>query len=236
MDNFELKPEPKEKRKSPIWNILTVLVLLGTCGVLYYFVTIFINPNTRLNPFPPVPLPTKFQTATFTFTVKPLEPTWTSTATIAPSPSRTKAPTWTLLPELITPEFTYTPTETPDMGTATISPTPMPASAEVTYIASTDAHPNAACDWSGVGGKVLDVDGKPVAFQTVQLSGTFGGDPVNRMVLSGHDNIEPYGSSGFEFKLGDAATDTSQELWIMLFDNSGQPLHRQDLPGYVQPM
>ena len=32
MDNFELKPEPKVKRKPVIWNILTVLVLLGACG------------------------------------------------------------------------------------------------------------------------------------------------------------------------------------------------------------
>jgi hypothetical protein len=75
-----------------------------------------------------------------------------------------------------------------------------------------------------VGGKVMDVDGKAVAFQTVQLSGTFAGKPVNKMVLSGHDAFDPYGSSGFEFQLGDTATDSSEELWIMLFDNTGQPL------------
>ncbi len=55
MDNFELKPEPKVKRKSVIWNILTILVLLVACYLAYYFFTIFINPNSPYNPFPPVP-------------------------------------------------------------------------------------------------------------------------------------------------------------------------------------
>ncbi len=222
MDKYNLKPERKKKRGSPLWNILTVLVLLATCGVLYFFVTVFMNPNMALNPFPPVLLPTKYQTATFTSTVKPLEPTWTFTPTIQPSPSRTKAPTWTLLPELITPEYTNTATK--DLNTPTISPTPLPATAEVSYIPSTDAHPNDGCNWTGVGGKVMDAEGKAVAFQTVQLSGTFEGKPVNKMVLSGHDAFDPYGSSGFEFKLGDKPVDSTEELWIMLFDNTGQPL------------
>ena len=224
MDNYDLKPEPKVKRKSPIWNILTVLVLLSTCGVLYYFFTIFTNPYSRLNLFPPVPLPTKLLTASPTSTYIPLEPTWTSTATIQPSPSRTKAPTWTLLPELVTPLFTYTPTEKPNSGTETITPTPMPATAEITYMDSTTIHPDLACDWMGVGGKVVDMEGKPVVFQTVQLSGTLNGKPVNQMVLSGHDANAAYGSSGFEFTLGTKPVATTQELWIMLFDNTGQPL------------
>ena len=224
MDKYDLKPE-KKKRRSPLWNILTVLVLLAACGLLYLFIQVFMNPNMPLNPFPPVPLPTKFHTPTPTYTVKPLEPTWTFTPSIQPSPSRTKAPTWTLLPELITPEFTNTATV--DLNTPTISPTPMPATAEVSYIPSTDAHPTDECNWTGVGGKVVDSEGnqsQKTIFQTVQLSGTLGGKPVNKMVLSGHDSFSPYGASGFEFKLGDVPVDSTQELWIMLFDNTGQPL------------
>jgi hypothetical protein len=34
--------------------------------------------------------------------------TWTPTQTIQPSPTRTKAPTWTLLPQMITPSITPT--------------------------------------------------------------------------------------------------------------------------------
>ena len=45
MDNFELKAEPKVKRKPVVWNILTILVLLGVCYLTYYFTAIFVNPN-----------------------------------------------------------------------------------------------------------------------------------------------------------------------------------------------
>lgn len=224
MDNYALKPDPKVKRKSPLWNILTVLVLLATCGLAYFFYTLFTNPNSPLNPFPPVPLPTEVQTPTPTFTIIPLQPTWTSTATIKPSPSRTKAPTWTLIPELLTPIASITPVNTPITDTLTITPTPMPASAEITYEASTTVHKDSACAWMGVGGKVLDADNKPLVFQTVQLSGSLNGKPVNLMVLSGHDTEDAYGPSGFEFVLGTAPVASTQELWIMLFDNTGKPL------------
>ncbi len=95
MDNFEMKAEPKIKRKPVIWNILTILVLLGACYLAYYFFTIFINPNSPYNPFPPVALPTLYQTSTFTPTIIPKPATWTPTPTVSPVPSRTKAPTWT---------------------------------------------------------------------------------------------------------------------------------------------
>ena len=44
MDNFELKTEPKVNQKPIIWNILTVIVLLGICGLVYTFLAIFLNP------------------------------------------------------------------------------------------------------------------------------------------------------------------------------------------------
>ena len=222
MDNYELKPEPKAKRKSPIWNILTVLVLLGTCGLAYLFLRIFIDPSVLPSSLRPAALPTSYQTATSTFTIIPLQPTWTFTATIQPSPSRTKAPTWTLIPEMITPTITETPTITPITDTLTITPTPMPASAEVTYQASTSMHADLACNWMGVGGNVLDANGKPLVFQTVQVSGSLNGKPVNRMMLSG--NVSAYGTSGFEFVLGDHPVASTHELWIQLFDNTGKPL------------
>jgi hypothetical protein len=52
--------------------------------------------------------------ATFTPTF-----TWTSIPTILPSPSRTKAPTWTLIPQLITPTIAYTPLFTLESPTST---------------------------------------------------------------------------------------------------------------------
>ena len=95
MDNFELKTEPKVKRKSIIWNILTVIVLLGICGLLYLFLTIYQNPGMLPASLQPAALPTLYQTPTPTATIILQPPTWTPTLTIQPSPTRTKAPTWT---------------------------------------------------------------------------------------------------------------------------------------------
>jgi hypothetical protein len=224
MDNFDLKTEPKVKRKPFIWNLLTILVLLVICGLLYYFVTIFLNPNSRYNPFPPAALPTRYLTPTYTATIILQPPTWTPTETNSPQPTRTKAPTWTPVPLVVTPSATITPTGTSVPGTPTISPTPMPASADISYQPSTDLHPDLACKWMGVGGKVMGADNNPVTdIETVQLGGTLNGKAINTIVFSGTNPA--YGASGFEFeKLADLPIASTHSLWIQLFDNNGKAL------------
>ncbi|MGB8215168.1 MAG: hypothetical protein WCE68_16585 [Anaerolineales bacterium] len=229
MDNFELKPEPKVERKPIIWNILTVIVLLGTCGLLGLFFNIFTNPTSMLpSSLRPAPLPTLYQSPTPTPTIILQPPTWTPTLTIQPSPTRTKAPTWTLVPALLTPSIsitpiTITPIATTTLGTKTITPTAMPASIVITYQSVTTIHSNLACSWMGVGGKVLDANNKPLTLQTVQLGGTLNGQAISGTVLSG--NSPAYGTSGFEFaKLADSPIASKQTLWIQLFDNNGKPL------------
>ncbi len=224
MDTYDLRPQPKARRQSPLWNILTLLAMLGICGAAFYFGNLFLHPNSPLNPFPPEQLPTAFRTATFTPTDTPPLPT----ATLRPgqqpaaqqAATRTKAPTWTPMAS-DTPKAAIKP---PASGTETVTSTPMPASAEIMYGASTSVHADLACKWFGVGGKVVDPEGAPIAFQTVQLSGKLNGKAVNSIVLSGHDPLPAYGPAGFEFKLGDAPVDSTQELWIQLFDNGGLPL------------
>jgi len=225
MDNFELKPERKVNRKPLVWNLLTVGVLLGICCLAYYFLTIFNNPNSPLNPFPPAPLATLYQTVTpiSTIIIMPQPNTWTPTTTIQPSPSRTKAPTWTLLPQMITPSITPTPIVTPTEANPTITSTPMPVSAEITYMASTDFHPDKNCDWLGVAGKVLGTDGKPLQNQTVLLGGSLDGQDIQSIPKLSGEN-QAYGLSGFEFVLGDHPIASTQTLWIQLFDNTGRPL------------
>jgi hypothetical protein len=220
MDNFDLKTEPQVKRKPIIWNILTILILLLACYLTYYFTAIFIDPNGSYNPFPPQSLPTLYQTPTLTPTLILLQPTWTPTQTNTPLPTRTKALTWTAVPLVATPTETLEPTLA---GTPTITSTPMPASEVITYQPSTSIHTDLACNWMGVGGKVLDANAKPLLYQTVQLGGTLSGTPINYLVLSGGNPV--YGTSGFEFnKLADKPTASTQTLWIQLFDNNGKPL------------
>jgi len=224
MDNFELKPEPKAKKRTPIvWIILTIFTLLGSCSLAYYFFTIYSNPYSPFNPFPPVAIPTLYQTITPTNTIIPLPPTWTPTPTNRPYPSLAKPPTGTPYRGTATSTVTETLVTTLTEGTMTVTPTPMPASAEFSYLASTSIHAELACNWMGVGGKVLDIDGNPLRSQTVQLGGTLNNKPVDRIMLSG--NVPGYdGTSGFEFVLGDHPIASTQELWIQLIDNAGKPL------------
>ena len=128
MDTFELKPEKKKADwKSLVWNFLTVIVLLGIFCVGFYFLSIFNNPNSLLNPFPPAQVPTLYQTTTPTPTIILQPATWTPTITDTPEASRTKAPTWTLLPIFTTPSVTplgpIKPTVTGTPPTATRTPT-----------------------------------------------------------------------------------------------------------------
>lgn len=222
MDNFELKTEPKEKRKPVIWNILTVIVLLGVCVLAYMFLTIYQNPGMLPASFRPAPLPTLYRTPPPTPTIIPQPPTWTPTLTTKPSPTRTKAPTWTSVAMLITPTVTLTPTNTPVVGTATITSTAMPASVDITYLASTTKHPDLACNWLGIGGTVMDAGNKPLQFQTIQLGGTLNGKAVTGLALSG--NNAAYGISGFEIKVADSAVDSTQTLWVQLFDKDSNAL------------
>jgi hypothetical protein len=225
MDNFDLKPDPKKfSVMSLIWNLLTAVVLVGIIFVVYIFLTIYLNPHIPLNPFPPAPLPTLYQTPTPTNTVAviPLEATWTSTPTLAPLPTRTKAPTWTLLPQLITPTITPTITDTLPAPLESVTFTPMPASVNITYMASTQFHPDKNCNWLGVAGKVLGTDGKPVLYMEVLLGGTLDGKTINYIILSG--NALAYGPSGFEQVLSDHPIASSHTLWIQLLDNTAKPL------------
>jgi hypothetical protein len=224
MDNFDLKPERKKfNPKSVVWNFLTVCVLLGICMLAYLFLTIYTNPSSPINPFPPHPTPTFFQTVTPTNTIIPREATWTPTSTIQPSPSRTKAPTWTLLPEMITITITPSATNTLPQATAAKSSTPLPVSVEVTYLASTEFHPDKSCDWLGVAGKVMGVDGKPAQDKAfIQLGGILNGKAVDLLTVSGDAIL--YGPSGFELVLGNRPIASTQTLWIQLLDNTTKPM------------
>lgn len=222
MDNFELKTEPKPKRKPVIWNVLTVIVLLCICSVAYLYLSIYQTPAMIPAILRPVALPTIYESPTPTATIILQPSTWTPTLTIQPSATRTKAPTWTSVSQLITPTATQTFTASPIINTATSSPTALPAVADITYVASTTKHPDLACKWMGVGGTVMDANNKPLQFQTIQVGGTLNGKTVTGQVLSG--NNPAYGTSGYEIKLADAASDSKQTLWIQLFDNNGKAL------------
>ncbi|HPH96223.1 MAG TPA: hypothetical protein PKW33_06600 [Anaerolineaceae bacterium] len=120
--------------KDLIWNILTILALLGVAAVVLLVMIIYMNPNIGFNPLPPDPLVTPQPVTVIppTATRQGLPPTWTPVVTDASGnpveptlrPSATPILTTTKF-KLGT--FTVTPTRTPtrtQTRTQTLTPTP----------------------------------------------------------------------------------------------------------------
>ncbi len=223
MDSFDFKPEKRvvPRKKGMIWYILTVLLLIGIACLGYFYISIFLNPASPLNPFPPRPTATLYSTETATITPLQLPATYTPSQTMGRSPTRTKAPTWTPLPNMVTPTITETPTDTLEPS---ITPTPGLAIANISYMASTQFFPDSSCQWLGVGGQVFDAKGKPLSNQTIQLGGTLGEKTVTDLTVSGLTPKELFGDAGFDFILGNAPIASTQTLWVQLFDNTGKQL------------
>ncbi|NOY98522.1 MAG: hypothetical protein GXP40_04865 [Chloroflexi bacterium] len=210
--------EPKRSNIN-VLDIFSVIALITSFCLGGYFLLVFINPYTPLNPLsPPTPIsPLSFPTATMT--PLQLEPTWTPTPTIQPTPSLTPRPTWTPI-YTKTPFSLYEPTNTP-APTATATPV-VPFTASVSPIASTIIHPEAECNWMGVGGTAEDLNKSPILGIVVRVGGTLLGKTVDYTTVTG---VSPaYGKSGFEFVLGEAPIPSTNTLWIQLLDQAGLPL------------
>ena len=83
-DDFDFDGTQSRRTSAPmpIWDILSILVLLLTVCVAGYFAWIFINPSSPYNFLPPGLQP--FSNALPTFTVTPiqLQSTWTPSPTL----------------------------------------------------------------------------------------------------------------------------------------------------------
>jgi hypothetical protein len=223
--NFD-KPERKSSKFSMpafgLWDVLTVVVLLVTACLGFYFITIFNDPGSSLN----LLKPGYILTPSPTITPIQLEPTWTVTATVV------TPPTATLLPS-ITPPATSTPanlvpaTATPvSTETPTITPTPKAlfSASSVNAIESVIIPhlQTAACNWQGVGGTVDDQNSSPIIGIVVRLAGSLSGKSIELTTVSG---ISPeYGKSGFEFVLSDTPVDSRDTVYVQLLDQAGLPL------------
>jgi len=214
-------PDPNASSQKPpgpsrlgLWDLLTILTLLVTLCIGVYFVLIFVDPMSNLNPLKPLN-PNTLPTATIT--PRLLDPTWTPSPTIEPTITDTPRPSATpyaspTLVSLITPSKTPTFTATPKA----------PFSATITGISSTVFHPEAACNWLGVAGTVVDTKNSDVIGMVVRLVGTLNGKRVEMTQVSGVTPV--YGKSGFEFFLGTVPISSNDTLVVQLLDLAGLPL------------
>ena len=205
-----------------VWNLLTVLILVGAVCVLSLFLMIFINPQSALNPFPPPTVPALLVLPTASPTaLNQLPPTWTPTAVQPPT-------------ETPTPRSTNTPTVTATfyvLPSPTITPSPTatkpPEYRLLGAVQYNRAGPTTGrgCDWMGVGGNVVDLDGNAVQGLTVLLGGEYETKAVNKTALSG-TNLD-YGEGGYEFTIADDPGPSKETLYVQLFTPDGKAVSPQ---------
>jgi hypothetical protein len=215
-DYADSQQTPRRGISGTIWNILTILALIGVLCVGTGFLMIFINPQMGLNPFPP---PTEIPTIalpTFTPTNLPiLDPTWTPTPTGAPTATSTSRPTNT--PLVSETPVIDTPAPTIPGGYSFVVQQGSPQAITNIY------DPNAGCNWTGVGGQALDMTGAPVISLIVSLGGSLGGKNFDG-VLGLTGTAKQLGPGGFVFTLADKPIASENALWIQLLDQQGLPL------------
>lgn len=223
-DDIEVPPEDisiPSARVDPdrLWNLGTLLVSLCMVILLGVFALIFLNPHAAVNPYPPPTMP-----------VAMLLPTSTITPPV-PTAAPTERPTET-------PEPTHTPT--PPAPTATLvsavqveSPTPHANAAYAYDLKSAPApidasllYPGRACTWTGVGGQVSDLSGRPVTGINVQMYGMVDGRSMNVITLTG--TALKYGEGGYEFTISEESLVASKGVfWIQLIDQQRNPLSKR---------
>jgi hypothetical protein len=225
-----IETTPIVKSKRSILSILTVILLIATVCLIGVFGVIFIQPQSLLNPFPPITVPAAVIIPTSTAAIFPA--TWTPTATLEPSPTAerpTEIPTAVAntVPTILPSSTSAPAVEATKGGMVTLTPVPAGAFAfdqrgETNMLSSAIIHPDQGCKWLGVGGQTFDIQGSPLVGVSVQLTGGLEGKPVSMLSLTG--TATQYGPAGYEFVLADHPVDSSKGLTIQLLDQAGLPL------------
>jgi hypothetical protein len=221
---FESTPPDEEdlvpdNRGDQIWNFLTVLVLAAMLVLIVIFYLIYRQPSIPINPYPPATLPVALVLPTATPTPPKLPPTWTPTVTFTPAATDTPQPI-PPTPTFIGGDLALTPSATPQYNAVyafALEGDPAAVSAAIFSLNRNQ------CNWMGVGGRVVDLQKRPVTGILVQLGGTVKGKVFNQTSLTG--TATGYGESGYEFTLNDQQAFASKGLlWVRLMDQQGIPL------------
>lgn len=217
--NHRAKRRARQRKRELFWNLMTGIVVIATVGLVGYFLVLFSNPQVPMNPFPPPTMPVLAVLPESTATPPSLPPTWTST------PRLTETPRPTVTPKPIEPTTTATATEAPPPTATVVENGDYPYEMEGAPVAmaNTVFHPGDSCDWQGVAGRVVDLQGKPVVGVLIRLTGYFDGRTIDMNTLTG-GAAAWYGESGYEFILGYKPLDSNGTLAVQLVDQALMPI------------
>lgn len=210
-------------RSGMVWNILTILVLFIAFVVIVLVVTVFINPYIQINPFPPPTLPARVMLDTpVPSPANLLPPTWTPKFEPSSTPTNTPIPTMT--PEPVEEEQSVEEEQDEDLTITGDMPVILHEGSPQ-YIPSTSFHPDLGCNWLGVAGQVIDVNGAPVLGLIIEVGGLLDGKRIgNPTLLQATGLATAYGDAGYEVKLADEPIESNGTLWIQVLDQAGLPL------------
>jgi hypothetical protein len=209
----------ERKRRSDIfWNLLTGLTITLTIILIGVMLLVFSNPHIGLNPFQPPTMPVPIILATSTSTPVYLPPTWTPTPRLTETPRPSNTTTIQLPTEFIIP--TNGPTMAVTPGTNLY---PYAIDGQVNAMANIVFHSDGTCDWQGVAGKVVDLQGRHLVGVLVHLTGYYNGKTIDMNTISGGASAW-YGDSGYEFILGIKPVDSISTLAVELTDQSLRPI------------
>jgi len=178
-------------RRDRLFNILSLGMLGLTVLLLLYYILLAVNPQSALNPFPPIArrmqiiaTPTPLATPT-----RESAATWTptTTPTITPTPPPSFTPTITPSPTPVPPTRTPIPPTVTPTPTPRVTRSPYPYSYELQY-----ETPLYGCSWMGVAGIVQNLDGEALKGYPIHVWG--GG--IDQVVNSGDKQM--YGDAGWE--------------------------------------
>jgi len=220
MDAFDFKEDPvEEKRQRKPGDVLftlgTYYFLASSLCLIVYFVIVYLDPYTPINPFmPPTAAPVEELSSSLSGDQATPQATWTispaSTETPAPLPSATRqsTPTETLIPY---------PTPT-DVILATSQP--ISTTEGLAHFVAQEGTPDyipysGGCTGVYVAGNVIDIDDRPVVLMIVRAIGTIGGQTINFEVLTGSNT--DYSESGWEIKLSDQLISTPGTISVGLY-------------------
>ncbi|MEX2143793.1 MAG: hypothetical protein WD740_04305 [Anaerolineales bacterium] len=174
--------------------------MLCTLAAITFFALLFLNPESGLNPFPPLAA-----TATQAASSTP-----TSSVEVSSTPSSTTEPSATA---------TQPPTAIPTVeqlgGTFEIQ------DGSPSAVDSTVFHPELGCEFLGVAGQAFSADGAPIPDLQVQITGSLDGQDIDKSGLSGA--ATQYGAgSYYEVQLASQPIASDATLQVTLFGAAGQ--------------
>ncbi|KAF0110230.1 MAG: hypothetical protein FD147_1779 [Chloroflexi bacterium] len=207
----------RRRRNDMVWNLLTGSVLIAMVGLISVMLLVFSNPHIALNPFPPPTMPVLVILPSPTPTLVVMPATWT------PTLRATETPPPMLISATADPTNTTTTSALPTTNTTESSAIyPFVLQGAPAEVRSVVFRPETGCEWQGVAGQVVDLQGKPKLQIAVALKGVFNGKTVDMKTISGTHTV--YGESGYEFQLSNVPIQSSGSLSIQLIDQSFLPL------------